>query len=106
MIILSNKIGEPVVSLKWARSATKHRISRARSRHVIEHCVLRFREEPPAGAPDCSDPRVVLLGEDAGGTALEVMAVELRDRSLLVIHAMVLRDRYLEQYEEAKQWRK
>lgn len=30
------------------------------------------------------------------------MAVELEDESLLVIHAMPLRDRYRKQYEEAK----
>lgn len=51
--------------------------------------------------------RLVFLGDDAKGTALEVMAVELMaveldDRSLLVIHAMSLRDRYRKQYEEVK----
>jgi hypothetical protein len=34
------------------------------------------------------------------------MAIELEDGSLLVIHAMPLRDRYREQYEEAKTWRR
>jgi hypothetical protein len=33
------------------------------------------------------------------GIALEVMAVELRDEGLLVIHAMALRERYRAQYE-------
>lgn len=33
-------------------------------------------------------------------------AVEIEDDSLLVIHAMRLRGRYREQYEEAKQWRR
>lgn len=94
------------MSLKWARSATKHRISRERSRHVIEHCGLRFEEGPPAGAPAGSDSRVVLLGDDTDGIALEVMAIELEDESLLVIHAMPLRDRYQKQYEEAKKWRR
>jgi len=40
------------------------------------------------------------------GVPLEVMAVELDNRDLLVIHAMALRDRYSEQYEEAKRWRR
>jgi hypothetical protein len=40
------------------------------------------------------------------GVQLEVMAVELDDGSLLVIHAMPLRERYREQYEEAKEWRR
>ncbi len=40
------------------------------------------------------------------GVALEVMAIELEDGSLLVIHAMPLRDRYREQYDEARKWRR
>lgn len=94
------------MNLRWARSATKHRISRERSRYVIEHCGLRFEESPSANAPASPDPRVVLLGDDADGVALEVMAIELEDNSLLVIHAMPLRDRYRKQYEEAERWRK
>lgn len=90
------------MNLKWARAATKHRISRERSRYVIEHCGLRFEQEPPADAPAGASPRLVFLGDDAEGIALEVMAVELEDGSLLVIHAMPLRDRYRKQYEEAK----
>ncbi len=34
------------------------------------------------------------------------MAIELKDKSLLVIHAMPLRERYRERYEEATKWRK
>lgn len=94
------------MDLKWARAATKHRISRERSRHVIEHCGLRFDQEPPGDSAEGTSPRLVFLGDDADGIALEVMAVELEDGSLLVIHAMALRDRYREQYEEAKKWRR
>jgi hypothetical protein len=94
------------VDLRWARSAAKHRIARERSRYVIEHCGLRFEQPPPAGAPAGTEPRLVYLGDDADGIALEVMAVELEDGRLLVIHAMALRDRYREQYEEAKRWRR
>jgi hypothetical protein len=74
-------------------------------RYVIEHCGLRFLQPPPAGAPATGDDRVVFLGDGPGGEPLEVMAVEMRDGELLVIHAMALRDRYLNQYEEAKAWR-
>ena len=35
-----------------------------------------------------------------------MMVIELEDESLMVIHAMPLRDRYQEQYEEAKIWRR
>jgi len=48
----------------------------------------------------------VYLGDEAGGQALEVMAIQLADEDLLVIHAMPLRDKYRPQYEEAKRWRR
>jgi hypothetical protein len=94
------------VEIRWARSATRHRISRDRSRHVIQHCGLRFEQPAPSSAPASADPRLVYLGDDAGGVPLEVMAIELEDGDLLVIHAMPLRERYREQYEEAKRWRR
>jgi hypothetical protein len=48
---------------------------------------------------------LVFLGDDPNGEALEVMAVELCGQELLVIHAMPLRERYRDQYEEARKWR-
>ncbi|MGH2955148.1 MAG: hypothetical protein ACRDK9_14255 [Solirubrobacterales bacterium] len=46
------------------------------------------------------------LGDDRAGSPLEVMAVELEEGRVLVVHAMPLRERYREQYEEAKRWRR
>ena len=69
---------------------------------MIEHCGLIFLVQPPA---EDQDDRLVFLGEDDSGLALEVMAVELDDGDLYVIHAMPLRDRYRAEYEEAKRWR-
>ena len=63
---------------------------------------LMIRVPPPAGHPD---ERLLFLGDDGDGVALEVTAVELDDGDLYVIHAMDLRDRYRPQYEEAKRWR-
>jgi len=94
------------MDLRWTRSATKHRIGRDRSSFVVEHCGLRFEQPPPAGAPAEAEARLLYLGDDANGVALEVMAIELEDKSLLVIHAMQLRERYRPQYEEAKRWRR
>ena len=94
------------MNLRWARAATKHRISRDRSRYVIEHCGLRFEQDPPADAPESASLRLVFLGDDEKGIALEVMAVELENDALLVIHAMPLRDRYRKQYEKTKKWRR
>ena len=93
------------MDLKWARSATKHRVAHERSRYVIEHCGLRFERDPPGDAPAGADPRLVYLGDDQAGVALEIMTVELAQGDLLVIHAMTLREKYREQYEEAKEWR-
>lgn len=94
------------VEFRWARSATRHRISRDRSRYVIEHCGLRFEQPAPSDAPAGADPRLLYLGDDANGVPVEVMAIELEDGDLLVIHAMPLRDRYRKQYEEAKRWQR
>ena len=94
------------MDLRWARSASKHRIARERVHHVIEHAGLRFEQPPPVGAPAGAEARLVYLGDDGEGVALEVMAVELDDGSLLVIHAMRLRAKYREQYEEAKRWQR
>jgi hypothetical protein len=90
------------VKIRWARSATRHRIKHPRSQYVIEHCGLIFYLPPPASD---QDERLLFLGDDESGIALEVMAVELEDDDLHVIHAMPLRDRYRAEYEEAKRWR-
>ena len=90
------------MAIRWARSATRHRIARRRSRHVIEHAGLRFRIPPPAGQ---DDERLLYLGDDEDGVALEVMGVEREDGALYVIHAMPLRSKYRVEYEEARGWR-
>lgn len=91
------------VIIRWARSATRHRVNRERSLHVIEHCGLLFRVPPPSGQ---EDERLLYLGDDAEGIPLEVMAVELHSGELFVVHAMPLRAKYRLQYEEARKWRR
>ncbi len=89
----------------WARSATKHRISRERSLHVVRHAGICLREsEYPNDW--YSDPRFVFLGPDEEGCPLEVIAVAPEDGSLTIIHAMVLRERWQGWYWEAAQWQK
>jgi hypothetical protein len=92
--------------LKWARSATKHRISRRRTRHALENCVSAFRKEPEPGPPWACDMRLVIFGEDGNGVPLEVIAVRAKDSSMLVIHSMKLRSRYRVLYEEVRRWEK
>ena len=94
------------MGVRFARSATKHRISKESIRYVIAHCGLCFDEPPPANDAEVLDPRLVCLGDDTNGQAIEVIAVEGDKDDLIVIHAMALRDRYRVQYEEAKQWRR
>jgi hypothetical protein len=96
---------EPII--RFARSATKHRISRERSLYVIEHCGIQFVERRRSenfgwGA----DKRVYFFGEDLEGVSLEVVAAENEEEEFTVIHAMNFRDRFLDLYEEAREWQK
>jgi hypothetical protein len=63
------------VEIKHSRSSTRHRISRERSRYVVETTSVIFRENAPRDSP-LTDPRLVFLGPDDQGELLEVMAVE------------------------------
>jgi hypothetical protein len=87
-------------SLRFARSATKHRVPKESIRHVVGHYTVRFEEPPPAGGPASNSSRIVYLGEDMYGQLLEVMAVEGDSGGLLVIHAMQLRAKYRQRLEE------
>lgn len=96
---------DPRVS--FARSATKHRISKERSLYVIEQCGIQFverrRSENWGQGPD---KRVFFFGDDLEGVPLEVTAAENEEEEFTVIHAMNLRNKYLGLYEEAREWRK
>jgi len=90
--------------LRWARSATRHRISRRRIRFAIEHSFLVLEEDPPSERPGATAQRLVFLGEDPCQVPLEVMAIEIENGNLRVIHAMELRPRYRDAYEEVRRW--
>jgi len=94
--------------LQWTRSATRHRIGRERSCHVIEHCGLWLWRRAVPQPPDFGhrQDRILFFGDDASGEPLEVFATESAEGEILVIHAMALRDRYRGLYEEAKRWRR
>jgi hypothetical protein len=88
-----------LAEIRWARSATKHRVSHARSEHAIRNAVATIAQPTPEDSPH-PDDRIVFLGpdSDARRTMLEVMAVETAT-GLLVIHAMPIRAKYLEHLE-------
>ncbi|HEX6781027.1 MAG TPA: hypothetical protein VF125_03245 [Solirubrobacterales bacterium] len=92
--------------IKFARSATKHRISRERSLHVVEHCGFQLVKRNWNRASSGLDRRVAFLGDDLEGVALEVMAAERDEEHFLVIHAMDLRKVHRGLYEEARKWAK
>ncbi len=93
--------------ITFARSATKHRISRERSLYVIEHCglqIVKYRHR--IAASSAVDQRVVFIGDDLEGVALEVIAIEEDEEAFVVIHAMNMRKRFRGVYEEVRQWAK
>lgn len=92
--------------ITFARSATKHRISRERSLHVIDRYGIQFVDRYWNPATSDVDRRVYFLGDDLEEVALEVVAVELEEDEFSVIHAMKLRNRFRGLYEEARSWEK
>ncbi len=87
----------------WARSATKHRVSRERSLFVVRHAGICFALEDER---EYDNSRVVFLGGDQDGERIEVIAaiVEPWGR-LLILHAMPMRKKYGRDYVEAISWR-
>lgn len=92
--------------ITFARSATKHRISRERSLHVIERCGIQFVDRYWNPGTSDVDQRIYFLGDDLEEVALEVVAVELEEDDFRVIHAMELRNHFRGLYEEARPWEK
>ena len=92
--------------ISFARSATKHRISRERSLYVIQHCGLQLVDRFWNRATSGVDRKVYFLGDDLEEVALEVVAAEAAEEDFRVIHAMEVRKRFRGLYEEARSWAK
>lgn len=92
--------------ITFARSATRHRISRERSLHVIEHCGIQFVDRFWNPVTSDVDRKVYFLGDDLEEVAIEVVAAESYEEDFRVIHAMELRNRFRALYEEALPWAK
>lgn len=92
--IFRQNVAAEFTRICWARSATKHRISRKRIRYAIENSRMVFEEDPPPGRPWATETRLVFLGQDAMGTPLEIIAAVSEKGNVTVIHAMKLRKRY------------
>lgn len=83
--------------VEFTQSARRHKIGKARVRQVLANPVVVDR------IVEGHDPRVrlLILGDDDTGRALEVIAVE-EDEVFVVIHAMDLRQKFRALYEEGK----
>lgn len=90
--------------VSFARSATRHRISRERSLYVIESCGIQFVDRFWNPLTSDVDRRVYFLGDDLEEVAIEVVAAESEEDDFRVIHAMELRNRFRALYEEARSW--
>lgn len=88
----------------WTRSATRHRISRQRSLHVVRHAGI-CRRETEYGEW-YGDPRFLFFGPDLEGCPLEVIGIAPADGSLVIIHAMPVRRKFQGWYAEAAKWEK
>jgi len=90
-----------VGEIRWARSATKHRVSKSQITYVIEHSRFAVRLPPSTGR---THDRFLFLGKDQDGRSLEVVALLLDEGDLLVIHAMPMRKKHRAFYLEVKRW--
>jgi hypothetical protein len=85
------------VRVEFTQSSRRHKIGKARVRQVLANPIVVERIVAE------QDPRVrlLILGDDDSGRALEVIAVE-EDEVLVVIHAMDLRPKFRALFEEGK----
>jgi hypothetical protein len=89
-------------NVTWARSATRHRVPRARTLFVVRSAGVCFED----GTGRSGEPRLFFFGDDKEGRPLEILAFEGREGRLLVVHSMGLRARFEDRYREALKWRK
>ncbi|MDP9075187.1 MAG: hypothetical protein M3N98_13700 [Actinomycetota bacterium] len=95
-----------MITLRFAKSANKHHVAHERAAYVVNHCQVVLPQPPPAGDPDDHDERLVFLGDDRNGIALEVVAIEGVTGELLVIHAQKLRNKNRAAYRRVTGYQK
>lgn len=94
IVLLHNNEG---VHVEFTQSARRHKVGKARVRQVLANPIVVERIVQDR-APKI---RLLILGDDGSGRAVEVIAVE-GDGVLVVIHAMDLRSKCRALYEEGK----
>ena len=87
------------MEIRFTQAARKHRVGRGRARHVIANPLVVLTM---AARSEDRDERIVYLGDDQTGRALEVVAVTTAT-GLLVIHVQDLQTKFRRYYDEAKE---
>jgi hypothetical protein len=80
-----------IIDVEIHPSARKHGVDDADITHAYAHCIVTVALEPGA-----DPPKLLLIGGDRAGNLLELIALELEDDLVLVIHAMLLRPTFHE----------
>jgi len=83
--------------VQLTQAARKHRVGKARIVDVMTNPYVITELESTKGG----DQRIMFLGDDHTGRALEVVAIRQDDRCL-VVHAMDLRKKFRAAYEEGR----
>jgi hypothetical protein len=88
--------------IEWARSATRHRVPRSQTLSAIQQAGICF----DGGFGRKGGRRLYFFEYAKDESPLEIIAVEREDGILLVIHSMLLRDKFEKKFMEALKWRK
>lgn len=90
------------MAVRFAPSSARHGITEERALSVLtNHVVAWYAEDMRDGAD-----RIMFLGMDSHGVALEVLAIESSPGDLLVIHAMKMRTSYEAELKMVFGWQK
>lgn len=95
-----------MLTLRFAKSASKHHVSHERAAYVINHCQVVLPQAPSTSDLDDHDERLVFLGDDRNGIPLEIVAIEGVTGELLVIHAQKLRGKNRAAYKRVTGYQK
>ena len=80
---------DTLISVLSHRSTFKHGVTIDRVKHAYDHVIVVADLDP-----DTDPPKVLLIGPDAAGNLLELIALVLVGDELLIIHAMPLRQQF------------
>lgn len=81
------------MAIRFRAAASRHGIGHDRSAWVVERCPCPLYSSDPE-----NQDQLLFLWPDNHGVPLEVLAIELADGDLLVIHAMKMRSKYQDDY--------